>query len=270
MTLASSSKITSLSTLDTIIDRASPFQPPKKIVDQALHRLQRGSALDHFPLHVRAAQNKILQNLLTSIQDGDIVEPSAVLILLAPHFPAPSPSPDPNDTLNAMMARESLVPRVSTDSLTSASNTIVQLDPPEAAFFTRQDPGRGYRSDRRDPDLRPALRPDVRCDDRPTSRQELRGHDQSDSRNGSRLDESRDFRPAVSDDRPESSTTLEDLQKLMQSLQSKFDKHACQARPPHASSPRRDQTAQMAQNSDSDELVYTAFITDHHDRGRPH
>lgn len=251
-------EITSFSTLDNILDRVPPFQQPKKIVDQVLHRLQRGSALNHFPLHVRSALDKILQELLASLQAGNTVEPSAILLRLAPYFPAPAPSLDQADTLTAMLARES------TDSLASASNTVVQFDPPESAFLTRQDTGYGYRTDRRDyrPDPRPALRSDIRRDDRPASRQDLRGHDRPDSRTGSRLDESRsDIRPVAVDSRPESSTTLEDLQKLMQSLQSKLDKHVRQARPVHAS-PR---AALMAHTSDSDEMAYTAFITDHHD-----
>ena len=159
-----------------------------------------------------------------------------------------------------MMARESLVPSVSTDSLDSASNTVVQFDPPEVAFFTRQDTGRGYtRPDRRDPrnDPRPALRSDFRRDDRPSSRQDLRGPDRPDSR----LDESRDFRPAASDARPESSASLEDLQKLMQSLQSKLDKHVRQVRPA-ASSHSRERAAYVAHNSDSDELAYSALLSD--------
>ncbi len=58
------------------------------------------------------------------------------------------------------MSGESLVPLLSTDSLASASNTVVQPDPPEAAFFNSQDPGSGYRMDRRElrNDLRPTLR----------------------------------------------------------------------------------------------------------------
>jgi hypothetical protein len=82
------------------------------------------------------------------------------------------------------------------------------------------------------------------------------------------LNESRDFRgSAVPDDRPESSATLKDLQKLIQSLQSKLDKHVCQAHPAPAS-PRRERVAYMAHNSDTDELAYSAFFTDNHD-GRP-
>jgi hypothetical protein len=261
-------EITSFSTLDNILDREPPFQPPKKIVDQVLHRLPRGSALPHFPLHIRSALDKIIQDFLATIQDGDIVEPSAILIRMAPHFPAPSPPPDTTKTLQAaMMARESVVPRLSTDSLASASNTVAQLDPPEVAFFTRQDPGSGFRSDRRDlrrdlrPDPRPALRSDIRRDDRPPSRQDLRGPLRHDSRPGSRFDTSRDYRSDAADHRPASSTSIEDLQKLMQSLQSQLDKHIRQARPAQTS-PR---AAFMAQTSDSDELAYTALIADQDD-----
>jgi hypothetical protein len=75
-------EITSFSTLNTILDRERPFQPPKKIADQVLHRLPRGSALAYFPLHVRSPLDKIIQDLLASIQDGDIVEPSAILGVL--------------------------------------------------------------------------------------------------------------------------------------------------------------------------------------------
>jgi hypothetical protein len=254
-------ELTSFSTLDNILDRQHPFQPPKKLVDQALNRLQRGPAFAHFPDHVRRSIGKILQDFITSSQQGDTVEPSAILIRLSPHIPASGPSTDPPETLHAaMMARESLVPCVSSDSLASASNTVVQFDPPEVAFFTRQDTGRGYtRPDRRDPrnDPRPALRSDFRRDDRPSSRQDLRGPDRPDSR----LDESRDFRPAASDARPESSASLEDLQKLMQSLQSQLDKHVRQVRPA-SSSHSRERAAYVAHNSDSDELAYSALLSD--------
>ncbi len=226
-----------------------------------MNRLQRGPAFAHFPDHVRRPIGKILQDFITSSQKGDTVEPSAILIRLSPHIPASVPSKDPPETLHAaMMASESLVPSVSTDSLASASNTVVQFDPPEVAFFTRQNTGRGYtRPDRSDPrnDPRPALRSDFRGDDRPSSRQDLRGPDRPDSR----LDESRDVRPAASDARPESSASLEDLQKLMQSLQSKLDKHVRQVRPA-ASSHSRERAAYVNHNSDSDELAYSALLSD--------
>ncbi len=117
------------------------------------------------------------------------------LLWLSQYLPAPSPSPVQTDLLMmaAMMARESLIPSLSTDSLASASNTVVQFDPPEATIFNRQDPGRGYRTDSSDlrNDLRPTLRSDLRRDDRPASRQDLRGPDRPDSR----LDESPTFAP---------------------------------------------------------------------------
>ena len=186
---------------------------------------------------------------------------------MAPHIPSSSPSPAPAAALYAMMVSEYLVPCVSTDSLASSSNTVVQLDPPESAFFTRQDPGRGYsRPDRRDLriDPRPAIHSDFRRDDRPASRQDLRGPDRPDSR----LAESRDFRPSASDDRTESSASLEDLQKLLQSLQSKLDKHVRQARPTPAP-PHHERAAYSVHHSDSDEIAYSAVFTDPHDGGPP-
>jgi hypothetical protein len=207
--------------------------------------------------------DKTIQDLLASIQDGDTVEPSAILIRPAPHFPVPSPSTDTTETLNAMLARESLVPTLSADSLASASNTVVQLDPPEATFFNGKDPGYGFRSDRHNlrPDLRPALRSDIHRDDRPPSRQDLRGPNRNDSRPGSRFDASRELRPDAADHRPTSSTSLKHLQKLMESLHSQLDKHVREALPAQAS-PR---AAFMAQTSNSDEMAYTAFTTDHDD-----
>jgi hypothetical protein len=66
------------------------------------------------------------------------------------------------------------------------------------------------------------------------------------------------------------STTLEDHQKLMQSLKSKLDKHVRQTRPA-AASPSRERVAYMAHNSDSesDKMAYSAFVTDNHDGGPP-
>mmetsp|Transcript_60238 Transcript_60238/g.126025 ORF Transcript_60238/g.126025 Transcript_60238/m.126025 type:complete len:523 (-) Transcript_60238:122-1690(-) len=254
-------ELTSLSTLDNILDRQSPFQPPKNIVDQALLHLQRGSSLSHFPLHIRSALDKIIHDFLAVIQDGHTVLPSAILIRFTPYFPVPSPSLDQPDTLNAMMAREYLLPRTSIDSTISASNTIVHLDPPEVALLARQDTRRDYHNDRRDlrPEPRSVLRQDVRRDfrpdSRPASRQDIRGSARSDSRNDSRIEEPRDFRSPPD-------PTLEDLQKNMAALQSQLDKHARQVRQVHASSPRRDHTAFMAQASDPDEIAYSAFITD--------
>ena len=66
----------------------------------------------------------------------------------------------------------------------------------------------------------------------------------------------------------ESSTTLDDLQKLMQSLESKLDKRVRRARPAPAS-PSRERVAYISHNSDSesDEMAYSAFVTDNHDGG---
>jgi hypothetical protein len=209
-------------------------------------------------LHVRSAMDKTIQDLLASIQDGDTVEPSAILIRPAPHFPAPSPSTDTTETLNAMLARESLVPSLSADPLASASNTVVQLDPPEAAFFNGQDPGYGFRSDCHNlrPDLRPALRSNIHRDDRPPSRKDLRGPNSNDFRPGSRFDTSRDLRPDAADHRPTPSTSLKDLQKLTESLQSQLDKHLREALQAQAS-PR---AAFMDQTSNSDKMAYSLTL----------
>jgi hypothetical protein len=259
--------IEAYSVLSNILAYDHAFQPPKKLVYQALQTLLNSTGLDHFSTPVRTKINIILEDFMTSLRADKAVLPSAFVLLMAPHIPAPSPSPTPTASLHAMMARESLVPCVATDSIASSSNTVVQFDPAESAFFTRQDQGRGYnRPDRRDIriDSRPAIRSDFRRDDRPASRQELRGPDRPDSR----LDESRDFRPSASDDRTETSASLEDLQKLMQSLQSKLDKHVRQARPTTAS-PHRERAAYMAHYSDSDEIAYSALLTDAHDGGPP-
>jgi len=259
--------IEAYSVLSNILARDHAFQHPKQLLYQALQALLNGTGLDHFSTSVRTKLDIIIEDFLTSLRANEAVLPSAFVILMAPHIPSSSPSPAPAAALYAMMARESLVPCVSTDSLASSSNTVVQLDPPESAFFTRQDPGRGYnRPDRCDLriDPRPAIRPDFRRDDRPASRQDLRGPDRPDSR----LAESRDFRPSASDDRTESSASLEDLQKLLQSLQSKLDKHVRQARPTPAP-PHHERAAYSVHHSDSDEIAYSAVFTDPHDGGPP-
>ncbi len=79
------------------------------------------------PLLSAQALDKIIQDFLASIQDGDIVDSSAILIRMAPHFPAPSPPTDTTETLNAMLARESLVPRLSTDSLAALPQLLIPL-----------------------------------------------------------------------------------------------------------------------------------------------
>ncbi len=78
-------------------------------------------------------------------------QPSAILLCLPPYFPAQSSSQDPTETLNALLASEC------TDSLASASNTVVQFDRSEAVFFTCQDMGYGFRYYCRD--LRTSPRP---------------------------------------------------------------------------------------------------------------
>ncbi len=104
------------------------FQLPKKLKDQALHRLQRGFAfaLATHPTHVRDAIGHILQEMLLFLQKGDTVEAYNILVRL---LPAPSPSSAPTETLSAMIAREPLVPSLFTDPL-PASNTVMQFDSP--------------------------------------------------------------------------------------------------------------------------------------------
>ena len=125
----------------------------------------------------------------------------------------------------------------------------------------RRDP-RYDRYDNRAP-LRTDFRRDFRPDDRPVSRQDQRGPPRADSR----LDESRDLVPPAPG-RPDSSVTLEELQTTMKAMQSLMDKQARQARQNQESSPPRrlqPRAAYTAHVADSDEIAYTAFITDYAD-----
>ena len=158
--------ITSTSTLANILDRDLAFKPPKDLVHQALQHVQRGSSLDHFPLPVRTALDKILQEQLDYIQSGNTVLPTAILLRFAPYFPPPSL--EPSDQIAAMLARESLAPCASADSGRSASDTVVQFGPPEVAFVARQDSRHDSRKD-----FRPDSRPDSRQDSRNDSRKDF-------------------------------------------------------------------------------------------------
>ncbi len=76
--------IASTSTLANILDRELAFKPPKDLVNQALQHVQRGPSLDHFPLPVRSALDKILQEHLDYIQSGNDVLPTAILLIVGP------------------------------------------------------------------------------------------------------------------------------------------------------------------------------------------
>ena len=78
-------------------------------------------------------------------------------------MPVLDPSPP---LLAAMLSRESTDPRFSVDSARSASNTVVQFGPTEAAFLARPDPRQDSRQDSRPDFPRKDFRPDSR---RPTS-----------------------------------------------------------------------------------------------------
>jgi hypothetical protein len=209
--------ITSSTTLDNILSRELPFGSPKNLVHQTLHNMQRGSALAHFPGHARTVVDKILQEYVDIVKAGDSVEPSAILVRLAPHFPSPTASPAPHDELSAMFAPESHAPRASTDSLAS---TVLQFDPPASALLARQDPRKTSfpprpkttrptdESDRREPDRR---EPDRREPDRRDSRPDP--YEQSRSSGMTRPDS---YRRAESPPPP----SLKTLQKTISSLQS--------------------------------------------------
>jgi hypothetical protein len=125
---------------------------------------------------------KFFKIFFPNFKPNNYVEPSSIMVRLAPHFPPPSPSPDQPASLTAMLARESPIPSASPDSLASGSNTVVQTDPPEVVFLTRSD---------------------QRRDSRPESRQP-----QADRREPVRHEsDRREYRPAPPLDRPRSSGT---------------------------------------------------------------
>jgi len=252
-------------------------QLDKIYLTQAVDGLHRSAHL--LPDHVRGSFARSIQVFSDRLKRGDSVRSSALLInisaILQPPIERPSLPPTEAPALAAMLAD-------SIPDFRRAPDVFVPASSPETAFMARftdrsrpENDRREYRSDRRDfrTDTRPPpcldVRRDFRPDTRPASRQDLRGAARSDSRHDSRhdsrLDEYRDSRHAVSDDRPDSSVTLEDLQKSMASMQSLIDKHARQARQAQNSPSRRDRAAFVVQAHDSyrDELAYTAFIADH-------
>ena len=215
--------ILSASTLDNIIKFEPPFQPHQPLVHQSLKCLQSGQTISKLPLHVLSEVERLLQGFQDDLKKVSIVNPSAILLRLAPYFPNPSSeSTSSTPSLHsALMARELPVSSISADSSLSASDTVVQFGPAEVAFVARQDLRKDSRQDSRQ-DLRKDSRQDYR---RPTPSWDRR----SDSQERSRLD-----RPSSAsgtmrmddDDRHELLHIQQHLQSLVSKVSGKTSLHS--------------------------------------------
>ena len=212
-----------------------------------LHRIKEGACVRTSTLYV--SLSAILQSSVRASRPAH--ESPALAALLADVVPEFRQEPNEFVTASASTPEIALIARFD-DRHRSARDRLGYR--PECNDYRPERSA--YRPDiRRDP--RPQVRRDFRPDDRSESRPDLRGPARGASRPESR---------AAADDPPDSSATLEDLQKSFASLQSQLDKHSRQARQAlDTSSSRRDRAAFAAHADDSAEASYAAYVMDRPD-----
>jgi hypothetical protein len=230
-------KLHQFSVFFNILAGRKPFQIDPTVFLQIAEAIQ--NSIPDLPSSIQADVRTAIQHLKLALGLNAITRTSVFVTYLSPIYSKldafqsstqpQSHSLEPPAQIAAMMARESVAPRVSADSGRSASDTVVQFEPAELAFVARQASRHDSRKDFRQ-DSRTGLRQDSRKDFHPDSRRMTPSWDRrSDSQERPRLD-----RPSVAsgtlrmddDDRHELLRIQQQLQSLVSKVSGKTTLHS--------------------------------------------